>query len=133
MNISSKQKSMEKLQATSTSIPVYLKVAFLVIFSMYCTRLTYPTCRETTLGIYADDTAIFATHEDPTIVSLNLQEHLNTIEKWLKKWKIKVNESKSSQIMFTLLKGHCPAININQTIIPKTEAVKYLGQHFYCR
>jgi hypothetical protein len=27
----------------------------------------------------------------PTIASLNLQEHLHIIEKWLKKWKIKVN------------------------------------------
>jgi len=89
--------------------------------------------RETTLGTFTDDAAIFATHEDSTIVSLNLQEHLHIIEKWLKKWKIKVNESKSSHIMFTLRKGHCPAVNVNQTIIPQTEAVKYLGLHFDCR
>jgi hypothetical protein len=49
-----------------------------------------------------------------------------------KKWKIKVNESKSSHITFTLQKGHCPAVNINQTIIPETEAVKYLALHFDC-
>ena len=60
--------------------------------------------------------AIIATHEDPMVASLNLQEHLHTIEKWLKKWKIKVNESKSSHINFTLRKGHCPAVNINQTL-----------------
>ena len=70
--------------------------------------------------------AIFATHEDPTIASLNLQEHLHSIEKWLKKWKIKVNESKSSHIRFTVRNGHCPAVNINQTIISQTEVVKYL-------
>jgi hypothetical protein len=69
----------------------------------------------------------------PTIASLNLQEHLHIIEKWLKKWKIKVNESKSSHITFILRKGHCPAVNINQTIIPQTEAVKYLGLHRDCR
>ena len=34
-------KSMEKLQAASTSIPVYHKGTFLVLFSMYYTRLTY--------------------------------------------------------------------------------------------
>jgi hypothetical protein len=39
-----------------------------------------PTSRETTLGTFADDTAIFATHEDHTIASLNLQEHLHIIE-----------------------------------------------------
>jgi len=26
--------------------------------------------------------------------------------------------------MFTLWKGHCPAVSINQTIIPQTEVVK---------
>ena len=45
---------------------------------------------------------------------------------------IKVYESKSSHIKFTLQKGHCPAVNINQTIIPQTEAVKYLRIHFDC-
>ena len=53
--------------------------------------------------------------------------------KWLKKWKIKVNESKSSHTTFTLRKGPCPAVNINQNIIPQTEVVKYLGLHFDCR
>jgi hypothetical protein len=76
---------------------------------------------------------MFATHENPKTASLNLQEHLNNIEKWIKKWKIKVNGSKSSHITFTLRKGHCPAVNINQTIIPQTEVVKYLGLHLDCR
>jgi len=89
-----------------------------------------PASRETTSGTFADDTA---THEDPTIASLNLQEHLHTIEKWLKKRKIKVNESKSSHMMFTLRKGRCPAVNINQTTVLQTEVVKYLGRHFNCR
>jgi len=91
------------------------------------------TSRETTLGTFADDTAIFATHYDPMIASLNLQEHLHIIEKWLKNWNIKVKESKSLHVKFTLRKGHCPAVNINQTIIPQTEVVKYLGLHFDCR
>jgi len=28
---------------------------------------------------------------------------------------------------------HCPAVKINQTIIPQTEVLKYLGLHFNCR
>jgi len=46
---------------------------------------------------------------------------------------MKVNEPKSSHITFALRKVHCPAVNINQTIIPQTEVVKYLGLHFDCR
>ena len=92
-----------------------------------------PTFRQTTLDTFEDDTATFATHEDPTIASLNFQEHLNIIENWLKKWKINANEFKSSHIQFTFRKGHCPIVNINQTIIPQIEVVKYLGLHFDCR
>jgi hypothetical protein len=55
------------------------------------------------------------------------------IEKLLKKWKINVQESNSSHINFTLRKGHCPAVEINQTILPQTEVVKYLGLRFDCR
>ena len=60
-----------------------------------------PTSKGTTLGTSADDTAIFATHEGPTIASRNLQEHFHITEKWLKKWELKVNLFKSSYIKFT--------------------------------
>jgi hypothetical protein len=50
-----------------------------LLYVLYTSDL--PTSRETTLDTFADDTAIFATHEDPTIVSLNLQEHLLNIHK----------------------------------------------------
>jgi hypothetical protein len=89
-----------------------------------------PTSNGTTLGTFADDPAIFANHEDPTIASLNLQEHISSIERWLQKWKIKVNESKSSHITFTIRNGHCIAVNSNQTIISKAETVKYLCLQF---
>jgi hypothetical protein len=55
------------------------KGAFLVLDVLYTSDL--PTSRETTLGTLADNTAIFATHEDRTIASFNLQEQLHIIEK----------------------------------------------------
>jgi len=85
------------------------------------------------MGTFADDTAIFATHADPTMASRNLQEHLLTIQNWLQKWKIKVNKTKSSHITVTLRKDNCPTISINQTVLPQVESVKYLGLHFDCR
>jgi len=90
----------------------------------------FPTSRKTTLSTFADDTDIFATHSDATIAALNLQDHLHSIKKWLQKWKMKVNETKSTHIMFTLRKGQCPPVCINQTVIPQVETVKYLGLHF---
>ena len=49
-----------------------------LLYALYTFEL--PTCRET-LGTFADDTAIFASHEDATIASLNLQEQLHVIKK----------------------------------------------------
>jgi hypothetical protein len=116
---------MVKLQAAFTSTLGYPKGVFLALSSMPCIDLIYQQPEGTTQGTFADDTVIFTTHEDPTIASLNLQEYLNSIEKWLQKWKIKVNEPKSSHITFTLRKDHCPAVSINQTITPQVESVKY--------
>jgi hypothetical protein len=71
-----------------------------LLYTLYTSDL--PTTRKTILSTFADDTAIFATHSDPTMASLNLQDHVHNIEKWFQKWKMKVNETKSSHIMFTL-------------------------------
>jgi hypothetical protein len=43
-----------------------------LIYLLYTSDL--PTSRENTLGTFTDDSAIFSTHEDSTIASLNLQE-----------------------------------------------------------
>jgi len=99
-----------------------------LLYTLYTSEL--PTSRKTTLSIFADDTAIFATHSDPTTASLNLQDHLHNIEKWLQKWKMKVNETKSSHITFTLRKGQCLPFCINQTAIPHVGTIKYLELHF---
>jgi hypothetical protein len=45
-----------------------------LLYGLYTSDL--PTSRGTRLGTFADDSVIFATHEDPTIASLNLQEHI---------------------------------------------------------
>jgi hypothetical protein len=81
------------------------------------------------MSTFADDTAMFATHADPTTASRNLQEHL-TIQNWLQKWKMKVNETETSHKTFTPRKDNCPAIHINQTALPQVESVKYLVLHF---
>jgi hypothetical protein len=47
-----------------------------------------PTSDASTTGTFADDTAIFATEDDPVMASFNLQEHLNLIGLWLYRWKI---------------------------------------------
>jgi len=46
---------------------------------------------------------------------------------------MKVNETKSSHVTFTLRKDNCPAISFDQTVLPQVQSVKYLGLHFDCK
>ena len=56
-----------------------------------------------------------------------LQRHLNIIDLRTKRWKNKINESKSSFITFTLRKGPCPLFTMNNIPISSYSNVKYLG------
>jgi len=78
---------------------------------------------------YADDTAILASHHNPITASTNLQQHPNQFEKWLKRWRIKANENKSTHITFSLKHETCPAVTLNGQHITHRETAKYLGIH----
>jgi hypothetical protein len=86
----------------------------------------FPQNDTTILSTFADDTAIFTTHPDPTLASANLQDHLRSIENWTGKWRLKINKTKSSHITFTLRRGHFPPVYINQTVVPHAETVNAL-------
>lgn len=88
-----------------------------------------PTTEETIVATFADDTAIMSSHTDPVVATEKLQNHLNLIDNWFKKWKIKVNNTKSTQITFTNRRTTCPQVSINNAPIPIKNEVKYLGLH----
>jgi len=89
-----------------------------------------PTTDNTLIGTYADDTAILSSSKDPHEASGLLQNHLNSLSHWFKSWKIKINDSKSSHVTFSLRPGDCPHITFENVIIPHTNEVKYLGLLF---
>jgi hypothetical protein len=89
-----------------------------------------PKTLHTSLGTYADDTIILASNDNPRTVSDRLQNHLNMIQIWSKKWKIKINYSKSSFITFSLRPRDCTPVSFNNSLTPKTSVVKYLGLTF---
>jgi hypothetical protein len=88
-----------------------------------------PITNETTLASFADDTAILALDQNPIAASDKLQSHLNVLQRWLCKWKIKVNNNKSVQIIFTTKFTECPPVMLNNEPIPMKNEVKYLGPH----
>jgi len=89
-----------------------------------------PTSSQTSLGTYTDDTIILASNNDPQVVSLWLQNHLNLIRLWSNRWKIKINEAKSSFVTFSLRPGDCLSVLFNNNQIPITPTIKYLGLTF---
>jgi len=98
------------------------------LYTLYTANI--PLTTRTVLSTYADDTAIITIHSNPTIASMNLQAHLRKIEQSTRKWRLKINKTKSAHITFSLRKGTCPPLYINQSTILQTDTVKYLGLHF---
>ncbi|VVC38952.1 Endonuclease/exonuclease/phosphatase,Reverse transcriptase domain [Cinara cedri] len=89
-----------------------------------------PSTDNTLIGTYADDIAILSSSQEPHEASGLLQNHLNSLSNWFNSWKIKINDSKSSHITFSLRPGNCPHIIYENAIIPHTNEAKYLGLLF---
>ena len=101
------------------------------LYSLYTGDI--PTSNDTFIATYADDTAILVTSDNPDSASHQLQEELDTLQKWLHKWRIHVNETKSTHITFTNKKITCPPVSLNSKTIPNSNSVKYLGMHLDTR
>lgn len=98
-----------------------------VLYLLYTADI--PTTPFTYTATFADDTAVIATSEIPRFASEKLQNALHNIQLWLKKWRIKVNESKSQHVTFTLKKETCPSVFLNDHQLPQSDTAKYLGIH----
>jgi hypothetical protein len=51
-------------------------------------------------SLYVNDTAIIATSRKPTLLVSYLESYLNDLQRWLSEWRIAINVSKSSAIIF---------------------------------
>jgi hypothetical protein len=81
------------------------------------------------MGTFADDIGIISTSTDPALAALRLQNHLNEIQEWTNIGKIKINETKSVQVNFSVRREQCPPVIFNNIQIPQSPSTKYLGVH----
>jgi hypothetical protein len=56
--------------------------------------------RHVELALYADDTALIATSRSPLLLVSYLETYLNRLEPWLRDWRIAINVSKSTAVLF---------------------------------
>lgn len=98
-----------------------------ILYLLYTADL--PISEKTTLSTFADDTAIMSSHSNANSASIHLQNHLNQIENWLSKWRIRANETKSTHVTFTMKKDTCPPVTLNNHQLPQANEAKYLGMH----
>jgi len=70
-----------------------------VLFSPYVNDMP-PPLHYVELALYADDTAIIATSRKPTLLVSYLESYLNELQRWLSEWRIAINVSKITAIIF---------------------------------
>jgi hypothetical protein len=70
-----------------------------VFFSLYINDMPKPS-HQIELALYADDTAIIVTSRKPALLVSYLQSYLSHLERWLTEWRIAINVSNSSVIIF---------------------------------
>lgn len=94
-----------------------------------------PTHTNTTLSIFADDTNTFSTRILKARAKSNVQSHLNKLNDYFQKWKIKVNVGKSEALLIQRsnhgreTNENLLTLKINDVKIPYSKSVRYLGYY----
>ena len=70
-----------------------------LLFSFYVKDVPSPS-HHFEVALYADDTAIIATSSKPTLLLSYLEPYLNDLQRCLSDWRIAINVSKSTAIIF---------------------------------
>ncbi len=87
-----------------------------------------PPMEESTIATYADDTAILAVGNNVVEATNKLQTSINTVSNWMKKWRIKLKETKSVHVNFTNKTNfNRIPITINTKQVAYANTAKYLG------
>lgn len=97
-----------------------------ILYLVYTSDL--PEMENIKVATFADDTALMATGRNIEESTSKLQEANNSITNWCKSWKIKLNETKSVHVNFTLKKiENPPNVTLNNIEVPLENKAKYLG------
>lgn len=89
-----------------------------------------PQTRNVVTATFADDTANAATAKTAEESTSQLQGSNDRVENWTKKWRIKLNDQKSTHVNFTNKRISNPKrLTMNGNEIPYRNTAKYLGMN----
>lgn len=98
------------------------------LFNIYVQDI--PMHKNTNLALFADDTAIYAHSNCAEDANNELKTHLKILHKYFDRWKIKLNEAKTEQIVFSRRKNNKIIQNklkIGDIEVQPKNSIKYLG------
>lgn len=99
-----------------------------VLYLLY--TMDFPQDEDVTSALFADDSAAIAHHRDYDTAVNHLQNAVNSIHAWAQDWKVKLNETKSVRIDFTLRPHNYIPTTIGGKVVTHSETTRYLGLHF---
>jgi hypothetical protein len=86
-----------------------------VLFSLYINDMPSPS-GHVELDLPADDTAVIATSRQRALLVKYLEIYLSDLERWLSEWRIAINASKSSAMLFARTGRRIPKPRATQLI-----------------
>ena len=85
---------------------------------------------ESEIFLFAYDTTLLASGNDPAETSAQINRDLNKISEWAKRWKVTFNAKKSKEMIFSKkCLNNSPPLIFNDTYIDRVNSHKYLGVH----
>jgi len=80
------------------------------------------------IALFTDDTMFYTSNYNPNFARIQLERQRRAASDWFEKWRLRINATKTIAILFSRKQTkHLPQLYINNTPIPWSTHVKYLG------
>lgn len=98
-----------------------------LLYNAYTADLPVIPSQYIMAATYADDTAFLTIADTPAEASQTMQQQLDLLNTWHKRWNISVNSDKSTATTFATRRGNCPSVSLDGSPIPEVANPNYLG------
>jgi len=95
------------------------------LFNIYTNDM--PTEPKAHVSLFADDTMFYSSNHNAGYAVLQLQRQMNIASEWFKKWRLRINEAKTTAILFGRTRKLNIKLVVNNIEISWSNNVKYLG------